>query len=70
MHIASFYIDRLLKARFKEALEDLTAVTCLLLASKLNEIDDNIPLIMEMVQAYAMFSQHTLAPEAIRQREV
>jgi hypothetical protein len=70
MHIASTYIDKLLKQLAPNALEDLTAVTCLLLAAKLNEIDDNIPLISEMSQAYAMFSQHKLTPDEIIQREI
>ena len=39
---------------FKEHSSDAIAVTCLLLASKFDEIDDNIPLIEEFKRSHAV----------------
>ena len=51
MHLAVSYIDKVLATDYK--IEEVTGVACLLLASKFNELDDNIPLIEELKKAHA-----------------
>jgi len=48
IHIAACYLDKLLHSEFHSS--NLTALTCLLLASKYDELDDNIPLIKEIIR--------------------
>lgn len=70
IHLAVNYLDRFLVAKnkihkdatsaniksklFKVHSLDSYAMTCLLLASKFDEIDDNIPLISEFTRAHAL----------------
>ena len=53
MHLAVSYIDKVLHTDYEKAHEEITGVTCLLLASKFNELDDNIPLIGDLIKAHA-----------------
>ena len=73
IHLAVNYMDRFLTAKkslhrnvsdqnirlflFKDHSLDAIAVTCLLLASKFDEIDDNIPLIEEFKRSHAVIRQ-------------
>ena len=73
IHLAVNYMDRFLAAKknlhrnvsdqnirlflFKDHSLDAIAVTCLLLASKFDEIDDNIPLIEEFKRSHAVIRQ-------------
>lgn len=59
------YIDKMVEKKFDTAYEELTAVTSLLLASKFNEVDDNIPLIDELITAYTSLSIFELNSEGV-----
>jgi Cyclin, N-terminal domain len=54
-HLAVVYLDILLQDTniFEYIKQDLLPCTCLLLASKFDEVDDNIPLIREIQKVYA-----------------
>ena len=70
IHLAVNYLDRFLAAKnklypdiqanrikiavFRDHSLDAVAMTCLLLASKFDEIDDNIPLISEFTRAHSI----------------
>ena len=48
IHLAVAYLDILMhQPSFDQTQQDVQALTCLLLASKFDELDDNIPLIRE-----------------------
>jgi hypothetical protein len=55
----------MVERKFDTAYEELTAVTSLLLASKFNEVDDNIPLIDELITAYTSLSIFELNSEGV-----
>ena len=70
IHLAVNYLDRFLSAKnklypeiqanrikiavFRDHSLDAVSMTCLLLASKFDEIDDNIPLISEFTRAHSI----------------
>ena len=70
VYLAIAYLDNLIKLKFTKANEELTAVVCFLIASKFNEVDDNIPKIRQLIKAYSYFSQHKLSKEEILDAEV
>ena len=69
-HLAVSYIDRMIHQRYNKAGEELTAAASLLLASKFNEVDDNIPLLEELAKAHQNLSMVKWSQEEIRLREI
>ena len=61
LHLAVAYIDKMVTRKFSTVNEELTAVTSLLLAAKFNEVDDNIPLIEELIKAYSTLSIYEMS---------
>jgi len=52
IHLAVAYLDLMMhQPSFSEERQELLALTCLLLSSKFDELDDNIPLIREFQKA-------------------
>lgn len=54
VHLAIIYLDIILQDEliFDKIKSDSLSLTCLLLGSKFDELDDNIPLIREFQRAY------------------
>ena len=70
MHLAVSYLDRVLDKGYAKAREEVTAATCFLLASKFNEVDENIPLISDLIKTHASLSIYELSSEALLQTEI
>jgi hypothetical protein len=60
----------MINQRYSKATEELTAAASLLLASKFNEVDDNIPLLEELAKAHQNLSMAKWSQEEIRSREI
>jgi hypothetical protein len=69
VHLAISYVDRICGSGYSLAGEDSTGVVCLLLASKFNEVDDNIPLVGDLGKVYGRLSGCGLDLEGVRERE-
>ena len=61
LHLAVAYIDKMVTRKLSTVNDELTAVTSLILAAKFNEVDDNIPLIEELIKAYSTLSIYEMS---------
>ena len=67
IHLAVRYLDKVIDLGYEKG--EVTVTTCLFIASKFNELDENIPLIGDMIKTFSAISKTAMTISAIQKAE-